>query len=146
MKRKTLLIVPLLVALALAGCTGCASQNPGGTATPSVPEPPQVQVARYCQLGAASAATAANLAIALYNGGQIDAPTFAPIRTYIKVADQVFRDVSAEAASADSWPVMRVRIAGIAVQAATGVAVTDPALKTQIDGIVAQVQQILGVQ
>jgi hypothetical protein len=129
--------VMLVLALLLAGCATAP--------TPGVPEAPQVTVSRYVQLGAASSALAADTAIALYNSKQIDANTFNQIRTYLKLADQAFRDIATETASADTWAVMRTKIAAIGAKIAVSQTVTDPTLQAQLNAIVTALQNILGV-
>ena len=130
----------LAVALSLAGCHKTVA-----TGVPTSPTPPQVTVAQYCQLGAHSAALASDTLIALWNAGKVNSDTFNRTRTYIKTADAVFRDVSSEAASADTWPVMRLKIAGIGARAGIASTVSDPALQAQLNGIVQMIQNILGV-
>lgn len=135
--RKTWAIPILLLYLLLSGCARTNTQN--------VPEAPQVRVARYCEAGAVSASIAADVLIELQKAGKVTPATFEEVRAYIKTANAVFRDVTMETASADTWPVMRVKIGTIAARAVVSRAVSDPALNTQIQGIVTAVQGILGV-
>ena len=143
LNTKTLPVaLALLLALSLAGCHKTVA-----TGVPAVPEAPQVQVARYCDAGVSTAALASDTLILLWNSGKMNADTFNRTREYIHRANAVFRDVSAEAASlVDSWPVMRLKIAGILARAGIASTVSDPALQAQLNTLVLKLQQIGGVQ
>jgi hypothetical protein len=140
---RTLALPSLLILAVLLA--GCAAQNVA-TPTPSVTDPPEVTVDRYCQLGAHSAALASSELIVLYKAGKVSPDTFGQIRTYIETADSVFRNVSAETQSGDAWTVMRVKILAIAGTAAIASAVPDPQLQADLNAISGMVQSILGVQ
>ena len=140
--RKFVFAPLLILALLLAGCAG----QQVATTTPTAPDPPEVTVDRYCQLGAHTAALASSELIVLYKAGKIPADTFSQIRTYIETADGVFRDVSAEANSGEAWATMRVKIIARVGQAAIASTVSDPQLQADLNAISGMVQSILGVQ
>ena len=141
--RKYVTIVPLLVILALWGCAG---QNPGGTATPSVPEPPQVTVLRLDQALSDATNITANTLSVLWQSGKVDAGTVTQIKTYLSAAVDASNAIADEAKSTDSWPVMRVKIAGIAASVTTSAVVNDPQLSQNIIALQAVVTQILEVK
>ena len=145
MHTKKFLIPPLALVLAVlfASTFGCPASNSN---PPATPELPQVTVDRYCVTAAAATALAADEAVTLYDSKTIDAGTFTTVRTAIKAVNEALRQVTVETASTDTWPVMRVKIAGIAGKVTISTVVTDPTLKAELDSINSALQSILGVQ
>jgi hypothetical protein len=124
---------------------GCAAQN-AGTPTPNVPEPPQVTVLRLDQALSDATNIAANTLSVLWQNGKVDAGTVTQIKTYLSAAVDASNAIADEAKSTDSWPVMRVKIAGIAASVATSAVVSDPQLSQNIIALQAVVTQILEVK
>jgi hypothetical protein len=135
----------ITLVLALLVLTGCAGQN-ATTSVPATPEPPQVTVLRLDQALADSINIAANTLSVLWKAGKLDAGTVAEVKTYLAAAVAASNAIADEAKSTDSWPVMRVKIVGIAATIATSTAVSDPQLKANILALQAVLTQILGVQ
>ena len=124
---------------------GCAAQN-AGTPTPNVPEPPQVTVLRLDQALSDATNIAANTLSVLWQNGKVDAGTVTQIKQYLTAAVDASNAIAEEAKSTDSWPVMRVKIAGIAASVATSAVVSDPQLSQNIIALQAVVTQILEVK
>ena len=124
---------------------GCAAQN-AGTPTPNVPEPPQVTVLRLDQALSDATNIAANTLSVLWQNGKVDAGTVTQIKQYLTAAVDASNAIADEAKSTDSWPVMRVKIAGIAASVATSAVVSDPQLSQNIIALQAVVTQILEVK
>jgi hypothetical protein len=130
--------------------TGCPAAN---TTTPAAPaNPPQVTVLNYIQLGATLDNTAAHTLLLLCTAQPgasapvLDAGTCSQSATYLKAAVSFFEQAKAEASSADTWAVMRVKIAALAATVAANTATSNPQLQSELAGLQAVVTQILGVQ
>lgn len=142
--RKALLLLPLLFVL---GCKAPAPDTPGA---PLPSDPPKVTVLKYTQLGAAANNTAAHTLAALCPVPpavpSMDAAACSTTAVYIRTAARTFDQIAMEASSADAWPTMRVKIAGIGAASAISVVVPNPTLQAQINAVVGLVTQILGVK
>ena len=141
MPKRVRVLIPVLLALMLFGCAKAPVSNP-----PVVPTPPQVLVAQMCQAGAHTAALASQGFIAAHQAKALDDAAFATIARAIQAADKFFRDATTETASGDTWPQMRVKIAGLAAGSVISQTVSDPALQADLDAINKAIQNILGVQ
>jgi PBP1b-binding outer membrane lipoprotein LpoB len=141
MKRYPILAL-VLAALLL---TGCAGQNTT-TTTPNVPEPPQVTVLRLDQALADSANIAANTFNILWQAGKISPGTATDVKAYLVATVSASQAIADEAKSTDTWPVMRVKIAGIAATVTASTVVDDPQLKANILALQAVITQILEVK
>jgi hypothetical protein len=124
---------------------GCAAQN-AGTPTPNVPEPPQVTVLRLDQALSDATNIAANTLNVLWQNGKVDAGTAAQVKKYLSAAVDASNAIADEAKSGDSWPVMRVKIAGIAATVTTAATVGDQQLSQNIIALQGVITQILGVK
>ena len=140
MKTRIVGIVCLVVLL----MSGCA-RAPGPT-LPATPVPPQVRVLQAIEVAAIvneSAAVTLNRLCA--PPPQIDAPTCATAAKYVRLTVKVLGELKTETNSTDAWPVMRVKLAGIAASATVNTVVTNPAIQIQIAAIQTAVMAILGV-
>jgi hypothetical protein len=136
--------VPAIM-LVLFGCAKTAA-----TSTPSPPDPPQITVLKYAQLGATAdnAAAHALVTLCVVPAGQkavLDAPTCAQAKTYVDAAARFFDAVTAEAASADTWAQMRVKIASLGATVTISLTVSNLALQAQISALQTLITNILGV-
>jgi len=137
---RLLLILPLLLAL------GCNAPAP---TPPAVPDPPQVRVQKAIKLAEtinnATAHTLAALCPALPAKPILDPDTCAETASHLRLASRTLVKMDAEVMSGDAWPVMRVRLAGIAATVIVSVTVPNPGLQAQLAALQAAVMAILEV-
>lgn len=140
--------IVIAAALLMAGC----AKTTTSTGTPAAPNPPQVTVLQYTQLGAASVNTAAHTLLTLCTTqpgatkATLDPTTCNQVKAYLLTAEGVFSSIATEAGTADPWATMRVKIAEIGATAVLTATITDPTLKSQIATLQSEINSILGVQ
>lgn len=151
MKRKIqLLLLPVLLTLLVLGAVGTLGCKASVPTPPAVPDPPQVTVLKYTKIAALANNTAAHTLAELCPAppakSTLDADTCAETAAHLRMAARVFDQIEKEATSSDSWPVMRVKLAGIAASTTVSVVVPNTKLQQQLDQIQILIMQILGVQ
>ena len=134
-----------ILALALSGCI-----KSGQNVAPA--DPPQITVLKYVQLADAADNAAAHELVALCvpapgaAKAALDAQTCSDVKGYLVTVVGVLAQVRTEAASADPWSTMRVKIGSAVATATINATVSDPNLKSEIVSLQSLLTQILGVQ
>jgi hypothetical protein len=136
-------VLALAFAVFLAGCPKANVSTPA--------DPPQVTVLKLTQLAATTNNVAAHTLKVLCQPtppavSALAASTCSDVAVHLRTAAGVFDKIAAEASSVDTWPVMRVKIAGAVASVVTSVLVSDPTLQVQLDNLQLIITKILGVR
>lgn len=138
---RTLLLIPLL--LALAAC------NAPAPSTPTVPAPdtPIVKVLKATDRASIALDASAHAARSVCITAQIlDRDTCAEIAVYVRAVGAALDKSQLACNGPEDWSIVRLKIAGILANFTTTLAVPDPVMRIKLDAVTAAVIEILGVK